>query len=111
MIRLVLAALILSTATPIAAQERVFDGHVHLWKGAESLRDYVAQSRAAGYDPAAAAMWFGGHNQALAGNPDAIRAGNAGAVQVTINGEDRGSLGAEGEVVTRTLQIPATPAR
>ena len=32
------------------------------------------------------------------GRTAAIRAGNAGAVQVTINGEDRGSLGAEGEV-------------
>lgn len=46
-----------------------------------------------------------------AGSTAAIRAGNAGAVQVTINGEDRGSLGAEGEVVTRTLQVPATTAR
>jgi hypothetical protein len=46
-----------------------------------------------------------------AGSTAAIRAGNAGAVQVTINGEDRGLLGAEGEVVTRTLQVPATPAR
>src|SRR5206468_3858812 len=32
-----------------------------------------------------------------AGSAAAIRAGNAGAVQVTINGEERGSLGAEGE--------------
>ena len=78
MIRLLVAGLIMSTATPLAAQERVFDGHVHLWKGEESLRAYVAQSRAAGYDPVAAAMWFGGPNQALAGNPDAIRAGNDG---------------------------------
>ena len=39
-----------------------------------------------------------------AGSTAAIRAGNAGAVQVTINGEERGLLGAEGEVVTRTLQ-------
>ena len=46
-----------------------------------------------------------------AGSTAAIRAGNAGAVQVTINGEDRGFLGAEGDVVTRTLQVPATPAR
>lgn len=46
-----------------------------------------------------------------AGSAAAIRAGNAGALQVTINGEDRGSLGAEGEVVTRTLQIPAPPVR
>lgn len=46
-----------------------------------------------------------------AGSSAAIRAGNAGAVQVTINGEERGSLGAEGEVVTRTLKIPAPPVR
>ena len=46
-----------------------------------------------------------------AGGAVAIRAGNAGALQVTINGEDRGSLGAEGEVVTRTLQIPTPPVR
>jgi len=46
-----------------------------------------------------------------AGSTAAVRAGNAGAVQVTINGEDRGLLGAEGEVVTRTLQIPAPPVR
>jgi len=45
------------------------------------------------------------------GSTAAIRAGNAGAVQVTINGEERGLLGAEGEVVTRTLQVPAAPAR
>ncbi len=46
-----------------------------------------------------------------AGSTAAVRAGNAGAVQVTINGEERGFLGAEGEVVTRTLQIPAAPVR
>jgi hypothetical protein len=46
-----------------------------------------------------------------AGRTVVIRAGNAGAVGLTINGEDRGLLGPEGEVVTRTLQIPATPNR
>jgi len=46
-----------------------------------------------------------------AGRTIVIRAGNAGAVRLTINGEDRGLLGPEGEVVTRTLQIPATPNR
>lgn len=40
-----------------------------------------------------------------------IRAGNAGAVRLTINGEDRGLLGPEGEVVTRTLQLPAPADR
>jgi hypothetical protein len=42
-----------------------------------------------------------------AGATAAIRAGNAGAVRVTVNGEDRGLLGAEGEVLTRTVRIPA----
>ena len=46
-----------------------------------------------------------------AGRTSVIRAGNAGAVRLTIDGEDRGLLGPEGEVVTRTLQIPATPNR
>jgi hypothetical protein len=46
-----------------------------------------------------------------AGRTSVIRAGNAGAVRVTINGEDRGLLGPEGEVVTRTLQIPAAANR
>jgi cytoskeleton protein RodZ len=41
------------------------------------------------------------------GTTAAIRAGNAGAVRVTVNGEDRGLLGAEGEVLTRTVRIPA----
>ena len=42
-----------------------------------------------------------------AGSTAVIRAGNAGAVRVTVNGEDRGLLGAEGEVLTRTVRIPA----
>jgi hypothetical protein len=46
-----------------------------------------------------------------AGRTSVIRAGNAGAVRLTINGEDRGLLGPEGEVVTRTLQIPAAANR
>lgn len=59
-------------AQPAAAQ--VFDLHVHLHRGAESLRAYwaTAGSEVAGLG----AMWFGGPNQALAGDPDAIRAGN-----------------------------------
>jgi predicted TIM-barrel fold metal-dependent hydrolase len=72
-----LASLALIALAPAAAaQEPLFDNHVHLWKGEESLRAYRAQSKAAGYDPVAAVMWFGGPNQALAGNPDAIRASN-----------------------------------
>lgn len=70
-----LAAIALLFASPSSAQ--VFDLHVHLHKGAESLRAY--EQAAAGQGVAAfGAMWFGGPNQALAGNPDAIRAGNDG---------------------------------
>ena len=46
-----------------------------------------------------------------AGRASVIRAGNAGAVRVMINGEDRGTLGPEGEPITRTLRAPGTPAR
>lgn len=69
-----LALLVLAPA--VAAQEPLFDDHVHLWKGEESLRAYRAQSQAAGLDPVAAVMWFGGPNQALAGKPDETRANN-----------------------------------
>src|SRR5690606_16000059 len=45
--------------------------------GAESLRAYEAQNEAAGVDAAAfGAMWFGGPNQALAGQAEAVRAAN-----------------------------------
>ena len=46
-----------------------------------------------------------------AGRASVIRAGNAGALRVMINGEDRGTLGPEGEPITRTLRAPGTPAR
>jgi hypothetical protein len=46
-----------------------------------------------------------------AGRTSVVRAGNAGAVRVTINGEDRGTLGPEGEPITRTLRTPAMPPR
>ena len=35
-----------------------------------------------------------------------IRTGDAGAVRLSIRGEDRGFLGAEGEVVTRSFAVP-----
>lgn len=63
-------------AMPVTAQ-RVFDSHVHLWHGETSLREYEAQLKAAGINEAGfGGMWFGGPNQALAGNPQAIRASN-----------------------------------
>jgi len=62
-----------------AAAAQVFDSHVHLWKGEESLRAYQAQVKAGGMtETGFGAMWFGGPNQALAGDPKAIRAGNDG---------------------------------
>lgn len=71
-----LAALAFALSSPAAAQ-RVFDTHVHLWKGEESLREYKAQVKAGAVDLAGfGAMWFGGPNLALAGHPDQVRAAN-----------------------------------
>jgi predicted TIM-barrel fold metal-dependent hydrolase len=73
---LVAGALAASSQAAWATQAS-FDLHVHLHRGEESLRDYKAQLQASnrrveGYG----AMWFGGPNHALQGNPGAIRAGN-----------------------------------
>ena len=46
----------------------------------------------------------------LRGRTIVVRAGNAGAVRMTINGEDRGPLGAEGVVLTRTYTT-SSPGR
>jgi len=60
-----------------AAQSPLFDSHVHLWKGEESLQAYEEQLKKAHLEVAGVgAMWFGGPNQALAGRPNEIRAGN-----------------------------------
>ena len=68
-------------AQDAAAQSRIFDSHVHLWKGEESLRAYEEQAKTAHLELAGiGAMWFGGPNQALAGQPQQIRAGNDGIV-------------------------------
>ncbi len=40
-----------------------------------------------------------------------IRAGNAGAVRVTLAGQDQGVFGPEGTAVTRTFSVPPTPPR
>jgi hypothetical protein len=53
----------------------------------------------------------GEHVALPAGTSAVIRAGNAGAIRVRVHGQDRGLLGEEGEVVTRTVRIPAAPAR
>jgi predicted TIM-barrel fold metal-dependent hydrolase len=68
---------LLLAALPAAAQQRTFDVHVHLHHGEKSLEDYERQAAAdkvsiAGYG----AMWFGGPNQALQGDPVSIRKNN-----------------------------------
>lgn len=40
-----------------------------------------------------------------------IRTGDAGAIRLTMNGQDRGTLGSEGEVVTRTFTAPVPTNR
>lgn len=72
-----LATLLLLAAIPAQAQQRVFDMHVHLHRGEASLKEYEAQV-AAGKQQVTGfgAMWFGGPNQALAGQMMRIRAGN-----------------------------------
>ena len=72
-----LATLLLLAAIPAQAQQRVFDMHVHLHRGETSLKDYEAQVAADKQQVTGfGAMWFGGPNQALAGQTDRIRAGN-----------------------------------
>lgn len=66
---------LLVCARAAQADESVFDTHVHLREGETSLRAYEADVAAAHIKLAGfAGMWFGGPNQALAGDPAAIRA-------------------------------------
>jgi hypothetical protein len=44
-----------------------------------------------------------------AGRTSVIRAGNAGSVRLTLDGQNRGTLGPEGEVITRTIRTAAAP--
>ncbi len=77
--RAVLALVLAALAPAAAAQSTLFDSHVHLWDGEKSLQAYEAQLKAQKLGPADfAGMWFGGPNQALAGDTAAIRAGNDG---------------------------------
>jgi uncharacterized protein len=70
-----LATMLLLAALPARAQ--VFDSHVHLHHGEASLKEYEAQVAADKQQVTGfGAMWFGGPNQALAGQIDRIRAGN-----------------------------------
>lgn len=72
-----LLAALLGLGSQPAGPPPAFDVHVHLHKGESSLREYQAQSRAANQSVSGiAAMWFGGPNQALQGQPELNRANN-----------------------------------
>lgn len=78
---LAISALALAPAAAAPAAEPVVDIHVHLWQGEESLAAYRDAAKAAGQAVSGiGAMWFGGPNQARAGDPDRIRAGNDGII-------------------------------
>lgn len=71
-----LVAALLAAPIPAGAQQ-IFDSHVHLRDGEKSIGEYEAQVKGAGLTISGfGGMWFGGPNQALAGNPDDIRARN-----------------------------------
>jgi predicted TIM-barrel fold metal-dependent hydrolase len=64
----VLAVALLLPFGTARAQEKIFDSHVHLHHGEASLREYQAQLKTAHLAIAGfGAMWFGGPNQAPAG--------------------------------------------
>src|SRR5262245_21590207 len=72
-----LAALLLVLSHLSAAQEPVFDLHVHLRNGAESIEEYEAQITSAKRQVTTfGGMWFGGPHQALRGDVAHIRAQN-----------------------------------
>ena len=72
-----LAALLLFLSHPLAAQNPVFDLHVHLRNGAESIEEYEAQVTSAKRQVTTfGGMWFGGPHQALQGDVAHIRAQN-----------------------------------
>src|SRR5262249_41185105 len=72
-----LAAALLFLSHPSAAQDPVFDLHVHLRSGAESIEEYEAQVTSAKRQVTTfGGMWFGGPQQALAGDVAHTRAQN-----------------------------------
>jgi uncharacterized protein len=72
-----LAILLALVRQAAAAQSSLFDLHVHLWHGEESLRAYEDQLTEGRLEVAGfGAMWFGGPNQALAGRQAQIQARN-----------------------------------
>src|SRR5690349_17236965 len=72
-----LSLFILLAALPVGAQQPLFDVHVHLHHGENSLVDYEKQAAAAKIDITGyGVMWFGGPNMALKGDPAGVRAHN-----------------------------------
>lgn len=70
-------------AFAVSAKEPVFDVHVHLRDGETSLAEYKAGVAKAGIAlEGIGAMWFGGPHQALQGEPERIRAGNDGIIEL-----------------------------
>jgi predicted TIM-barrel fold metal-dependent hydrolase len=77
----VLAALLLNLSYPAAAQDPVFDLHVHLRNGAESIDEYEAQVASAKRRVTTfGGMWFGGPQQALQGDVGRTRAQNDASI-------------------------------
>ena len=86
---LLLSIALLTTSASAFAQNTVVDTHVHLHKGEASLAEYRAQLKAAGQSvDAFGAMWFGGPNQALAGNPADIASRNDALIALAAKNPD-----------------------
>jgi uncharacterized protein len=82
---LALAALLLVWSHPSAAQAPIFDLHVHLRNGAESIGEYEARVTSAKHQVTAfGGMWFGGPHQALQGNVAHIRAQNDALIALAL---------------------------
>jgi predicted TIM-barrel fold metal-dependent hydrolase len=86
---LLLSIALLTTPAPAFAQNAVIDTHVHLHKGEASLAEYRAQMKAAGQPvDTFGAMWFGGPNQALAGDPGDIAKRNDALIALAAKNPD-----------------------
>ena len=86
---LLLSIALLTPSVSALAQDAVVDTHVHLHKGEASLAEYRAQLKAANQSvDAFGAMWFGGPNQALAGNPADISQRNDALIALAAKNAD-----------------------
>ena len=86
---LLLSIALLASTAPAFAQDAVVDTHVHLHKGEASLTEYRAQLKAANQPVSSfGAMWFGGPNQALVGNPADISKRNDALIALAAKNPD-----------------------